>query len=72
MSGHRPFSELSRDFSADRLLGINAESERLNAEILAANPKLADPEYVKARAEKIFGAWDRGDWVQAEILINGG
>ena len=72
MSGHRPFSELLKDFSPDRLKRIEEESARLNAELLAANPKLADPEYVQERADLIFDAWDRGDWVQAEILINGG
>ena len=72
MSGHHPYSELLKDFSPERLAAIAAESERLRGEILAANPKLADPEYVKARSDTIFDAWDRGDWVQAEILINGG
>ena len=72
MSGHRPFSELLRNFSQGRLQGIGEESARLNAELLAANPELADNEYAKARADAIFDAWDRGDWVQAEILINGG
>ena len=60
MSGHHPFSELLKGFSPERLQAIKEESARLNAEILAANPKLADPEYAKARADAIFDAWDRG------------
>ena len=72
MSGHRPFSELTKGFSADRLLRINTESERLNTEILAGNPKLADTEYVGDRAGLIFDAWHSGDRTQAEILISGG
>ena len=72
MSGHRPFSELIRGFSAARRAKIAAESETRNAEILAANPQLADPEYVQSQADKIFDAWQISDWALAEILINGG
>ena len=72
MSGHRPFSELIGGFSAERRAKIAAESETRNAEILAANPKLADPEYVQSQADKIFDAWQISDWALAEILINGG
>ena len=72
MGSHRPFSELTKDFSADRLLHINTESGRSNTEILASKPKLADPEYVKDRADVIFDAWHKRDWAQVEILINGG
>ena len=72
MSGHRPFSELIGGFSAARRAKIAAESETRNAEILAANPKLADPEYVQSQADKIFDAWQISDWALAEILINGG
>ncbi len=72
MSGHRPFSELIGGFSAARRAKIAAESETRNAEILAANPKLADHEYVQSQADKIFDAWQISDWALAEILINGG
>ena len=72
MSGHRPFSELIGGFSAERRAKIAAESETRNSEILAANPKLADPEYAQSQADKIFGAWHNSDWALAEILINGG
>ncbi len=72
MSGHHPYSELTKHFTDEDHREVAAESELLSAEMLAANPKLADPEYVKAQADKIFDAWDKGDWVQAELLINGG
>ena len=72
MSGHRPFSELIGGFSAVRRAKIAAESETRNAEILAANPQLADPEYAQSQADKIFDAWHKRDWALAEILINGG
>ncbi len=72
MSGYGRFSELTREFSAERLRRINTESERRNAEIPAANPKLADPEYLKDRTDPIIDAWDTGDRTEAEMLINGG
>ena len=57
MSGHRPFSELLKDFSPEQLQAVEEESARLNAEFLEANPNLADPEYAKTRADAIFDAW---------------
>ena len=72
MGGHRPFSELIKDSSPERRQRIEAKKRELLAEMLAADPNLADPEYVAARADQIFDAWDRGDRVQAELLINGG
>ena len=72
MSGRHQYYELTKHFTDEDRQEVAEESARLNAEILAANPKLADPEYAKARADAIFDAWDRGDWIQAEILINGG
>ena len=72
MSGHRPISELFKGLSPETRAGIAAESAALNAEILAANPKMADPAYRQAQSDKIFDAWDRNDWPLAEILINGG
>ena len=72
MSGRHPYDELTRHFTDEDRRETDAASARMNDEILAANPKLADAEYVKERADLIFDAWDRGDWVQAEILINGG
>ncbi len=72
MGGHRPFSELIKDSSPERRQRIEAKKRELLAEMLAADPNLADPEYVAARADQIFDTWDRGDRVQAELLINGG
>ena len=72
MGGHHPFSELIKDSSPERRQRIEAKKRELLAEMLAADPNLADPEYVAARADQIFDAWDRGDRVQAELLINGG
>ena len=72
MSGHRPFSELTKHFSPERRQRIAEMADEMRVELLAADPQMGDPEYVKARADKIFDAWDRGDRVQAELLINGG
>ena len=72
MTGRLPYSDLTKHLTEEERQEIAAESARLNAEILAANPKLADPEYVKAQADKIFDAWDKDDWALAEILISGG
>ncbi len=72
MSGHRPFSELTKRFSLERRQRVAGMADELRADLLASDPQMADPEYVKARADKIFDAWDRGDRVQAELLINGG
>ena len=72
MSGHRPFSELTKRFSQERRQRIAGMADELRADLLASDPQMADPEYVKARADKIFDVWDRGDRVQAELLINGG
>ena len=38
MSGHRPFSELLKDLSSERLKAIEEESAPLNAEFLEENP----------------------------------
>ena len=51
---------------------MDDESARLGAKFQGAKAKLAGPENAKARAEAIFEAWDKGNWVQAEVLINGG
>ncbi len=72
MSGHRPFSELTKHLSPKRRQRIAEMADEMRAELLAADPQMADPEYMKARADKIFDAWDRGDRVQAELLIYGG
>ncbi len=72
MSGHRPFSELTKRFSLERRQRIADMADELRADLLASDPQMADPEYVKARADKIFDVWDRGDRVHAELLINGG
>ena len=72
MSGHRPFSELTKHFSQERRQRVSSVAEELRADLLAADPQMADLEYVKARAGKIIDAWDRGDQAQAELLINGG
>jgi len=60
MSGHRPFSELTRHFTDEDRREVEEEYARMKAELLAENPKLADPEYVQERAGLIFEAWDRG------------
>ena len=72
MSGHRPFSELTKRFSQERRQRVADMADELRADLLTSDPQMADPEYVKARADKIFDAWDSGDRVQAELLINGG
>ena len=72
MSGHRPFSELTKHFSQERRQRVSSVAEELRADLMAADPQMADLEYVKARAGKIIDAWDRGDQAQAELLINGG
>ena len=72
MSGHRPFSELTKHFSQERRQRVSGVAEELRAGLLASDPQMADPEYVKARDGKIIDAWDRGDQAQAELLINGG
>ena len=61
MSGHRPFSELTKHFSQERRQRVSSVAEELRADLLAADPQMADLEYVKARAGKIIDAWDRGD-----------
>ena len=63
MSGHRPFSELTKHFSPERRQRIAEMADEMRAELLAADPQMGDPEYVKARADKIFDAWDQGDRV---------
>ncbi len=72
MSGHRPFSELTKRFSQDRRQRVAGMADELRAGLLTSDPQMADPEYVKARTDKIFDAWDSGNRVQAELLINGG
>ena len=72
MSGRHPVSELFTGLSPGTRGRIAAESAALDAEILAADPKLADPGYAAAQSGKIFAAWGRKDWALAEILIHGG
>ncbi len=72
MSGHRPFSELTKRFSQERRQRVAGMADELRAGLLTSDPQMADPEYVKARTDKIFDAWDSGNRVQAELLINGG
>ena len=72
MSGHRPFNELTKHLSPERRQRIAEMADEMRAELLAADPQMADPEYMKARAGQIIDAWGRGDRSQAELLINGG
>ena len=80
MSGSRaetsPFQEWYQSLPAAVRQPIEAEvrqeAARLEAEALAANPRLAHPENRRDLENQIFAAWESGDGLLAEALINGG
>lgn len=79
MSGSRaetsPFQEWYQSFPAEVRQPIEAEvrteAARLEAELLAANPRMAHPENRRDLENQIFAAWESGDGLLAEALING-